>query len=141
MSEKPPFFIFTLPECTDSRGSLFPVELDAQFPLNPVKRVYFLKNTPAEVARGAHCHHIEEEVFVCIAGKCRALIDEDGKGKQEIWLDNATKAIFVGTKVWHEFDHFSSDAVLLCFSSTAYMPGTVNYETDYEKFSQPNGSL
>ncbi len=136
MKKKDNFFIFFLKEYIDERGSLFPIELDENFPIHPLKRVYFLKNTPSGIIRGAHCHHIEQEVFVCIAGKCRALIDNDGNGKQEIWLDSDKKAIFVGKTVWHEFDSFSHDALLLCFSSTTYMPGKVNYELNYEKFCQ-----
>lgn len=128
------FFEFCLPEFSDERGDLIPIELDENFPLKEIKRVYFLKNTPKEMIRGAHCHHIEEEVFVCITGSCTALIDSDGNGKKEIALDSPQKAIFVGTKVWHEFRNFSHDAVLLCFSSTHYFPGEENYEYDYQKF-------
>ncbi|MBI5414087.1 FdtA/QdtA family cupin domain-containing protein [Candidatus Peregrinibacteria bacterium] len=128
------FFELTLPKFSEQNGTLVPTEFDEKFPFK-VKRVYFLKNVPQNTTRGAHCHHIEEEVFVCIQGKCRALIDADGKGKQEIWLDSPEKAIYVGTKVWHEFDSFSEDAVLLAFSSTHYLPGKENYESDYENFT------
>jgi dTDP-4-dehydrorhamnose 3,5-epimerase-like enzyme len=128
------FFEFSLPKHSDERGSLVPVEFSDDFPLSSVKRVYFLHKTPENITRGAHCHFIEEEVFVCIAGSCRALIDADGKGKKEITLDAPQKAIYVGTKVWHEFSNFSSDAILLCFSSTEYLPGESNYEFSYEKF-------
>jgi dTDP-4-dehydrorhamnose 3,5-epimerase-like enzyme len=127
------FYTFTLPSFADRRGLLVPAELDSTFPFE-VKRVYFLKNVPSDTVRGAHCHFIEQEVFVCVHGTCRALIDTDGNGKKEHMLDDPTKAIYVGTKVWHEFDMFSKDAALLAFSSTRYMPGKENYQPEYEKF-------
>ena len=127
------FHEFILPSFSDDRGLLVPTELDDQFPF-PVERVYFLKDVPANTTRGAHCHLIEQEVFVCVQGKCRALIDQNGNGKKEVWLDAPQKAIFVGKKVWHEFDSFSPDAVLLAFSSTHYLPGKENYESSYQLF-------
>lgn len=127
------FFEFSLPSFREERGTLLPVEFDDHFPF-AVQRTYFLKNVPPNTTRGAHCHLLEEEVFVCVAGKCRALIDADGSGKQEYWLDDSSKAIYVGTEVWHEFDSFSTDAVLLAFSSTHYLPGAQNYVTAYEDF-------
>ncbi len=132
MSQKS-FYTFDLPQFADERGLLVPAELDDTFPFE-VKRVYFLKDVPPDTTRGAHCHCIEQEVFVCVQGSCRALIDADGNGKKEYALDDPTKAIYVGTKVWHEFDSFSQDAVLLAFSSTHYMPGKENYESEYERF-------
>jgi dTDP-4-dehydrorhamnose 3,5-epimerase-like enzyme len=127
------FYSFDFPRFSDTNGTLVPVELDDSFPF-PVERVYYLRDVPENITRGAHAHHIEEEVFVCIQGKCLALIDSDGNGKQEVWLDSPTKAIYVGTMVWHEFNSFSKDAVLLAFSSTRYLPGPTNYEPNYEKF-------
>ncbi len=132
------FFSFSLPLFADVRGELIPVELPEEIPFS-VKRVYFLKNVPPNTIRGAHCHLLEEEVFVCLAGRCRALIDADGSGKEEYWLDHPEKAIYVGKRIWHEFDSFSADAILLAFSSVSYLPGAENYESDYEKFRMLQG--
>jgi dTDP-4-dehydrorhamnose 3,5-epimerase-like enzyme len=129
------FFQIEFPEYADSRGSLVPIELIEKIPFF-VQRVYFLQNVPEGISRGSHCHHQEEEVFVCIRGKCRALIDKDGEGKEEILLNERTKGIYVGKQVWHEFDSFSPNALLLAFSSTVYFPGKENYEYDYESFKK-----
>ncbi len=132
------FSFLTFPSYSDDRGMLVPIEFTESLPFVP-NRVYFLTKTPENTTRGAHCHHVEEEIFVCIAGKCRAWIDADGSGKQEIWLDTPTKAIYVGKLCWHEFDSFSDNAVLLCLSSVHYMPGEGNYEYSYNAFvSQSN---
>ena len=127
------FYAFEFPEYTENRGSLVPLEFDENLPFTP-KRVYFLHSTPKNMVRGAHSHFIEEEIFMCIAGSCTAVIDFDGTEKREILLDSAKKAIFVGKNVWHEFNNFSSDAILLCLSSVNYLPGESNYELNYEAF-------
>lgn len=127
------FRILTFPAHTDPRGTLTPIEFDDAIPFVP-KRVYYAYDTVS--ARGGHCHLQEEEIFVCLGGRCRALVDADGTGKQEIWLDSPTKALYAGTHVWHEFDSFSEGATLLCLSSTHYLPGAQNYITDYAEFKR-----
>jgi len=127
------FKLLEFPAHTDARGTLTPIEFDDSLPFTP-QRVYYAYNTKA--ARGGHCHLQEKEIFICLGGSCRALIDSDGQGKQEILLDSPTKALYVSTHVWHEFDDFSDGATLLCLSSTHYLPGEQNYETDYEEFKK-----
>ncbi len=127
------FYEFTFPEHIDGRGALVPLEFDENLPFTP-KRVYFLHSTPEGTIRGSHSHFIEEEIFLCIAGSCTALVDFDGNGKREIKLNSANKAIYVGKNVWHEFKNFTPNAILLCLSSVNYMPGEINYELNYEKF-------
>ena len=129
------YYQFQFPCHTDSRGDLFPIEFSDDLPFVP-KRVYFLKNTPSGITRGAHCHWVEEEIFMCIAGSVIAWIDSDGKGKTKVELNNPQSAIYIGKKVWHEFSDFSEDAVLLALSSVHYMPGEENYEWDYEIFKE-----
>lgn len=119
-------------------GDLVPIELQEKIPFS-VARVYFLKNIPAGITRGAHAHLLEQEVFLCVSGSCTALIDEDGQGKKEIRLDSPQKALFVDTMVWHEFTNFSSDCVLLALSSVPYTPGETNYLTSYAAFQQKHG--
>lgn len=122
----------------DKNGDLIPVELNQKIPFE-VKRVYFLRNLPADAVRGSHAHLIEQEVFVCIQGSCVAVIDENGKGKKEISLDSPIKAIFCDVMCWHEFKDFSDDCVLFAFSSTNYLPGEQNYLCDYEEFLKNHG--
>ncbi|HID92323.1 TPA: WxcM-like domain-containing protein [Candidatus Peregrinibacteria bacterium] len=136
-NKKSSFYEFEFPQHTDTRGSLVPLEFDENLPFTP-KRVYFLHSTPEDMIRGAHSHFIEEEIFMCIAGSCTALIDFDGTGKKEILLDSAQKAIYVGKNVWHEFKNFTPNAILLCLSSVNYLPGESNYELDYEEFQKLN---
>jgi dTDP-4-dehydrorhamnose 3,5-epimerase-like enzyme len=115
------------------RGKLVPVELDSNIPFD-VKRVYCLWNVPQGIIRGAHAHTIEQEFFLCIRGKCHIKVSPDGDPPQKIVLHSPNRGIFVDNLVWHEFSDFSPDAILLCFSSTEYLPD--NYITDFKEFQK-----
>lgn len=119
-----------------NRGKLVPVELDSNIPFE-VKRVYYLWNVPQGSVRGAHAHTIEKEFFVCIRGKCHIKVSPDGDSPHKIVLNSSHRGIFVDNLVWHEFSDFSPDAILLCFSSTSYLPD--NYITDFEEFKKVKG--
>jgi len=123
--------LFDFPHFVDAKGTLTPFEFDEKFPFS-VKRVYTVTGVEG-VVRGAHAHTQESEVFVCVAGSVTAIVD-DGQKSQKIALDHPSKALHVRTMCWHEFEAFSKDAVLLCFSSTHYLPGEQNYISDREEF-------
>ncbi len=115
------------------RGKLVSYELESALPF-PVKRVYFLWGVPHGALRGAHAHTIEKEFFVCIRGRCTLRISPDGTDPQKITLNAPHRGIFVDTLVWHEFSDFSPDALLLCFSSTHYLPE--NYIRNFQEFQK-----
>lgn len=121
-----------LPIHTDpARGKLVPIELDSAIPFT-IKRTYYLWNVPKGVMRGGHAHTIEKEFFVCIRGKCHAKISTDGDEPYKISMHSPNRGLFVDNLVWHEFTDFSPDAILLCFSSTNYLPD--NYINSFEEF-------
>lgn len=115
------------------RGKLVPIELDSAVPFE-VKRVYYLWAVPSGQMRGAHAHTIEQEFFICVRGKCSIKISTDGSPLQKISLHSPHRGVFVDTLVWHEFCDFSPDALLLCFSSTTYLPD--NYIHSFEEFEK-----
>ena len=115
------------------RGKLVSYELESAIPFS-VKRVYFLWGVPNGAMRGAHAQTLEKEFFVCIRGKCSIRVATDGGAPQKIPLHTPNRGIFVDTLVWHEFSDFSPDALLLCFSSTNYLPD--NYIRDFSEFQK-----
>ncbi len=123
--------IIDFPQFEDDRGGLIPFELDENFPFE-VKRVYLVTANDGAV-RGGHAHLIEAEVFVAAQGSITAVVN-DGNGDKEILLDRKNKALLVEKNCWHEFKDFSPEAVMLCFSSTHYLPGTSNYIIDKQTF-------
>lgn len=117
-----------LPVHKDERGGLCAIEW-TDLPFQP-KRAYFLFDTRS--LRGGHAHSKEKEVFVCLAGSFRARI-HDGKRFRTFRMNKPGQALYTANLVWHEFDQFSKNAILLAISSTPYK-GTKEYIMDFEKF-------
>jgi mannose-6-phosphate isomerase-like protein (cupin superfamily) len=107
-----------------------PVELKDYIDFE-VKRIYFITNV--EAPTGAHCHKVEEELFILISGSCTAVVDK-GNGIEEIKMSGPTDAIYVPAYAWHHFKDFSTDAILLAISSTNYNPDRSDYIEDYDEY-------
>lgn len=117
------------PPLGDERGSLVALEAKRNVPFD-IKRVYYIFGTQKGIARGFHAHKNLKQVAVCIAGKCRMVMD-DGRKKESIWLDSPTQGILITTE-WHEMHDFSQDCVLLVLASEHYDES--DYIRDYEDF-------
>ncbi|WP_289117409.1 FdtA/QdtA family cupin domain-containing protein [uncultured Idiomarina sp.] len=122
----------------DERGSLVAVEvgMDKAVPFD-IKRVYYIYHTEKKVSRGYHAHKKLKQVAICVAGKCRMVLD-DGKKREEVWLDSPTKGLVIEDMTWREMHDFSDDCVLLVLASEHYDES--DYIRDYEEFKKLNGN-
>ena len=118
------------PPLGDDCGYLVALEAEKTVPF-PIKRVYYIFGTQAEVARGFHAHRNLKQVAVCVAGKCRMILD-DGVTREEAWLDSPTKGLLIGDLVWREMHDFSENCVLLVLASEHYDES--DYIRDYDSF-------
>lgn len=118
------------PPLGDQRGSLVALEAEKTIPF-PIQRVYYLFGTQPGVARGFHAHHKLQQVAVCVTGKCRMVLD-DGKQREEVWLDSSTKGLLIGDMIWREMHDFSPDCVLLVLASEHY--DEADYIRNYDDF-------
>lgn len=109
----------------DERGGLVALEIGMEkaVPFG-IKRVYYIHHTEPSVSRGFHAHHNLRQVAICVAGKCRMVLD-DGVKREETWMNSPTKGLLIETMVWREMHDFSDDCVLLVLASEHYD------ETDY----------
>jgi dTDP-4-dehydrorhamnose 3,5-epimerase-like enzyme len=118
----------------DQRGSLVAVEIgmmkDVPF---DIKRIYYIYHTDKDVSRGYHAHKKLNQVAICVAGKCRMVLN-DGTNREEVWLDCPTKGIVIEDMVWREMHDFSSDCVLLVLASEHYDES--DYIRNYETFER-----
>lgn len=121
---------FDFPPLGDSRGSLVALEADITVPFT-IKRVYYIFNTKQGIARGFHAHKNLKQIAVCVTGKCRMILD-DGKTRQEAWLESPTKGLFIDDLVWREMYDFSEDCVLLVLASEHY--DEADYIRNYDEF-------
>ena len=122
--------IINLPSIGDNRGSLVAMETMDKIPFN-IKRAYFIFDTQKNVSRGFHAHKDLQQVAVCVAGKCRMTID-DGKKREDVWLDSPNKGIFIDKYIWREMHDFSDDCVLLVLASEHYTDS--DYIRSYDQF-------
>jgi dTDP-4-dehydrorhamnose 3,5-epimerase-like enzyme len=122
--------IINLPTIGDNRGSLVAMEAMDKIPFN-IKRAYFIFDTQKNVSRGFHAHKDLQQVAVCVAGKCRMTLD-NGKKREDVWLDSPNKGIFIDKYIWREMHDFSGDCVLLVLASEHYTDS--DYIRSYDQF-------
>lgn len=118
------------PPLGDERGSLVALEAAKTVPFD-IQRVYYLFGTKPGVSRGFHAHRKLQQVAVCVTGKCRMVLD-DGKTREEVWLDSPVKGLLIGNLIWREMHDFSPDCVLLVLASEHY--DEMDYIRDYSEF-------
>ncbi len=123
------------PPLGDERGSLVALETYKTVPFD-IKRIYYIFGTKTGVSRGFHAHRSLQQVAVCVTGKCRMVLD-NGKTREEIWLDSPTMGIVINDMVWREMHDFSSDCVLLVLASEYY--NEADYIRSYEDFKHEVG--
>lgn len=122
------------PSLGDERGSLVAVEMgqNKSVPFD-IKRVYYIYQTEQGVSRGYHAHKQLKQVAICVAGKCRMVLD-DGTSREDVWLDSPTKGLVIEDMIWREMHDFSEDCVLLVLASEHY--DEADYIRDYETFQK-----
>lgn len=124
--------IINFPSIGDNRGSLVAMETMDKIPFS-IKRAYFIFDTQKNVSRGFHAHNDLQQVAVCVAGKCRMTLD-DGKKREDVWLDSPNKGIFIDKYIWHEMHDFSEDCVLLVLANEHYIES--DYIRSYDDFNK-----
>jgi dTDP-4-dehydrorhamnose 3,5-epimerase-like enzyme len=124
--------VISLPSLGDERGGLVAIEASKHIPFE-IKRAYYIFGTQVGVARGFHAHKKLQQLAICVAGKCRMLLD-DGVVKESVWLDSPTKGLLIGNNVWREMHDFSDGCVLLVLASEHYEES--DYIRDYSEFKR-----
>lgn len=114
----------------DERGSLVALEQSKTVPFD-IKRVYYIYETATGVSRGFHAHRNLRQLVICVAGKCRMVLDA-GITREEVWLDCPTKGLLIESMIWREMHDFSDDCVLLVLASEHYDES--DYIRDYQVF-------
>jgi len=122
--------IVNLPKIADPRGNLTFVEGDNHIPFE-IKRVFYLYDVPGGEMRAGHSNIESEQFIIAMSGSFDVIVD-DGFEKRKFHLNRAYYGLYLPTMVWREIDNFSSGAVCLVLTSTAYSP--TDYIRDYEQF-------
>ena len=98
-----------------------------------IKRVYYMVQNSPGLPRGYHTHKELEQVFFCLSG-CMKMILDDGYHREEIILDNPGIGIRLRPMIWHEMHDIASDTIMLVFASEGYDES--DYIREYASFKK-----
>ena len=115
---------------TDMRGDLSVGEFPRDIPFEP-KRYFLVFNVPSEKTRGEHAHRQCHQFLICVKGSCAVVVD-DGKSRCEVLLNSPDMGIHLPPMTWGIQYKYSSDAVLLVFTSDYYSAD--DYIRNYSEF-------
>jgi dTDP-4-dehydrorhamnose 3,5-epimerase len=96
---------------TDARGSLVPIEAQADVPFE-IERVFFIRPRSAGESRGKHGHYRCAQALVCLSGACRVIV-QDGAARREYRLHSPDKGLLIPPTLWAEEIYETVDTVLL----------------------------
>ncbi len=122
--------LIELPKIFDPRGNLTFVEGSNHIPFE-IKRVFYLYDVPGGETRAGHCNIESEQFIIAMSGSFDVRVD-DGYKKEKYHLNRAYYGLYLPTKIWREIDNFSSGAVCVVLTSTAYSAS--DYIRDYDQF-------
>ncbi len=96
-----------------------------------IKRIYSIFNVGPGSSRGFHAHKENRQVLFCLNSDIQIIVD-NGKKREEVFLDTPEKGLFLDKMVWHEMHGFKKDTILLVLASHIYDPD--DYIRDYQQF-------
>lgn len=108
-----------LPKIVDKRGNLSFVEAGLHVPFS-IKRVYWIYDIPGGQTRGGgHAFYQQHEVIIALSGSFDVALD-NGKEKRVYSLNRSYQALYVPNMTWRKLNNFSTNAICLVLSSSAY---------------------
>jgi len=99
-------------------GVLTSTQQEADLPF-AVKRVFWVKDTPAARIRGNHANRITEEIMIAVSGSVTVETVSVSGQKVRFELNNASLGLYIPTYCWLTIA-FSADAILVCLASTDF---------------------
>jgi dTDP-4-dehydrorhamnose 3,5-epimerase-like enzyme len=101
---------------SDKRGRLTPIDRVLPFEM---KRLYYISTITEDSERGGHAHYLTTEALFCVNGSFTVIIN-DGKKRQEFFLNDHNQCLIIEPHDWHLMCNFSMGAILMGVSSTHY---------------------
>ena len=111
-------------------GALMFLEGERDIPF-PIRRVYWITETDAEMYRGSHAHKLNCQLLYCPYGKIDIILD-DGKEKTTVTLDRPEKGLLLMPGLWREMVWRDKGSILCVLASEYYDES--EYIRDYNEF-------
>lgn len=115
---------------SDEYGNLVPIEGRRNIPFD-IKRVYYIYGVDQKQRRGFHSHNDLHQALICVSGSVKILVKNPNE-EEIIELNDPSKALYIGPKVWREMYDFSEGSVLLVLASEYYTED--DYIRDYDEY-------
>ena len=122
--------IIKLKAFSDIRGNISVANINEEIPFEP-KRFYMVFGVPSKETKGQFALKTCKQFITCARGSCQILVD-DGKHRQEIFLNSPNIGVYIHPKVWVTQYKYSEDALLSVFASEQYNPD--DYIRSYSDF-------
>lgn len=101
----------------------------------PIRRVYWITETEADLHRGFHAHKLNCQLLFCPYGKIDIILD-DGQKRDTVTLDEPGKGLLLMPGLWREMVWQQSGSVLCVLASEYY--DADEYIRNYEEFIEYN---
>lgn len=123
-------WIEKLPNFSDMRGSLTPLQFEKGLPFDP-RRIFLVYGVPSNHVRGEHAHHHCEQFLVAAHGGVSIVVD-DGENRKEVRLEDPSVGLYLAPLVWGIQYKFDPQSVLMVAASRIYEAD--DYIRDYAEF-------
>lgn len=124
-------YIVEIPKIKDE-GFLSFAEGSKDMPFE-IKRIYYISKVKPGSIRGLHAHKKTKQLLFCLSGSIKITLD-DGKNREELYLTDSNKGVYLDRMMWHQMSDFRKDTVLLVLASEYYDES--DYIRSYNKFLQ-----
>jgi dTDP-4-dehydrorhamnose 3,5-epimerase-like enzyme len=111
--------LLNLPKIIDKRGNLTFVQKNVGIPFE-IQRIFWTYDVAAGEVRGGHAYKKQNEVISVISGSADILLIFENGDKQKINLNRPDKGVLVPAGVWRQLENFSTNAVSIHFSDSAF---------------------
>lgn len=119
--------LVALPKITDSRGNLSFIEGNNHVPFE-ICRTYWLYDIPGASVRGeGHAYHTAHEFIIPLSGSFMVDIS-NGMEKRSVELRSPNTGLYIKNLTWRMLHSFTTNAVALILSSSAYQEDDYIYD-------------
>jgi len=129
--------LIDLPQFTDPRGNLTPIESSVTIPF-PIRRAYWVYDVPGGAERTGHAYRTVEEFIVALSGSLDVVVD-DGARVRTIQLVRSYFGLYLPALLWRSLTNFSTNAVCLRLASQPY--SEAEYIRDHDAFLAAKGRV
>ena len=121
----------TIPNKDPKYGALSFLESKRDIPF-PIRRVYWITETEANLHRGFHAHKQNCQLLFCPYGKIDIILDDGSSEKKTVTLDGPGKGLLLMPGLWREMVWQQSGSVLCVLASEYY--DEAEYIRNYDEF-------